>query len=595
MVSTKKDLSRQDRNVLAKPLSALAGNKQNFHKIFLPESACRVIPVNEPNHQPLPSGKAPKRVCPKELLEQVKAVRMGHWKDLNLPENKVQPIDSGRLNQDLTQVAKDQEKEPIWVPSYWRNDLKGLSSSFFLHAALLVFLVLWVKFPAGDGLLTIQGGASTVDLESPFDDPHKTESELLIPAENESPINSDDIDVESNIDADQTDVAEIDPSEFGTTALKGSTQAIAVRNPAGGGLGSRKDPKLRKTDKKFGPTKATEHAIDQGLAWLEVHQNDNDGSWSFIHPKGCTCDKTQAESHVKTAATGLALLAFLGRGYSHIGGDHPYRKNIADGLAFLVDQSNKNKGDLKGQFNYGMYGQGIGALALCEAYAMTKDQRLKDAAQKAVDFICLKSQGRDGGWRYHLGQPGDISVTAWQLMALKTAQLAGLEVPNKVLTRGYKFVETQSVSSSGGFTYPDNAKKKHLPGPTAMGVLLRMYNGWEREQDEIRRGVSLIFNHNFDPQDMYINYYATQVVFHFSDEELWGRWDKTMKSHLISTQQSVGHAKGSWNFPGCRHSIQGGRLYNTTLAIMMLEVYYRHLKLYDKEALIAEFPLDGPD
>ena len=37
---------------------------------------------------------------------------------------------------------------------------------------------------------------------------------------------------------------------------------------------------------------------------------------------------------------------------------------------------------------------------------------------------------------------------------------------------------------------------------------------------------------------------------------------------------------------------RGGRLYNTSLACMTLEVYYRYLPLYDDGSVADEFPLD---
>ena len=86
---------------------------------------------------------------------------------------------------------------------------------------------------------------------------------------------------------------------------------------------------------------------------------------------------------------------------------------------------------------------------------------------------------------------------------------------------------------------------------------------------------------------MYYNYYATQVMHHWGGPE-WDRWNNVMREHLIRTQIRDGHATGSWDVAD-RHGSLGGRLYMTTLALLTLEVYYRHLPLYQKDRI--EIPL----
>jgi hypothetical protein len=90
---------------------------------------------------------------------------------------------------------------------------------------------------------------------------------------------------------------------------------------------------------------------------------------------------------------------------------------------------------------------------------------------------------------------------------------------------------------------------------------------------------------------MYYNYYATQVMRHTGGPQ-WEKWNKVMRDQLIKTQVAQGKPEaGSWYFNGGHGSPKGGRLYNTSLSVLTLEVYYRHLPIYKKDAAEEDFPL----
>src|SRR5258708_7139972 len=73
-----------------------------------------------------------------------------------------------------------------------------------------------------------------------------------------------------------------------------------------------------------------------------------------------------------------------------------------------------------------MYGQTIASVALCEAYAMTRDRWLEGPARRAVTLV---AKGPSGGQRGAPGAASDTSVLGWQIMAIKSAQRAGFDVP----------------------------------------------------------------------------------------------------------------------------------------------------------------------
>ena len=80
--------------------------------------------------------------------------------------------------------------------------------------------------------------------------------------------------------------------------------------------------KKKQSLKQFGGNEETEKAVELGLAWLAKHQKE-DGGWEF--DGGVQYDRL--------AATGMALLSFLGAGETPA--SRKYGKAIARGLDFL--------------------------------------------------------------------------------------------------------------------------------------------------------------------------------------------------------------------------------------------------------------------
>ena len=128
-----------------------------------------------------------------------------------------------------------------------------------------------------------------------------------------------------------------------------------------------------------------------------------------------------------------------------------------------------------------------------------------------------------------------------------------------------------------------------ITGTTAVGLLCRMYLGWKKDEPALERGVQRLSKMGPSPSNMYYNYYATQVMRHFGGEP-WEKWNVKMRDQLVNTQSKNGHMKGSWFING-GHGKRAGRLYSTSMAPMMLEVYYRHMPIYGKQAAEEDFPL----
>jgi len=233
-----------------------------------------------------------------------------------------------------------------------------------------------------------------------------------------------------------------------------------------------------------------------------------------------------------------------------------------------------------------MYSHGLASITLCEAYAMTNDHGLMQPAQLSLNYIVYAQDPVGGGWRYAPRQAGDTSVVGWQLMALKSGHMAYLRVPPATIRGATKFLNfvQDNSGASYGYTVPGKGQ-----ATTAVGLLCRMYLGWDHEEPALQRGVATLARMG-PSNNMYYNYYASQVMRHYGGEQ-WDAWNVQMRDRLVKTQEKKGHATGSWFLSKSGHADRGGRLYCTSMAAMILEVYYRHMPIYGTQAAEEDFPL----
>ncbi len=352
------------------------------------------------------------------------------------------------------------------------------------------------------------------------------------------------------------------------------------------------------------PAAGTDRAIELGLEFLSNHQS-KDGRWSIGHfPGATTADAGSFDSDA--AGTGLALLAFLGAGYDHF--DDKYQDNVRAGLQFLIShqQANGNlfipldnattKSDLDTNQFAQLYSHGIAALALSEAYGMTGDKNLKEPAQKAIDFIVKSQDPKLGGWRYRPGIDSDTSVSGWQVMALKSGELARLNVPPQTYERVREWLYRAQANEGDAsqYVYHPGRGSTEQTRPTrsmnAAGLLMRMYLGWTPDEPAMIRGAQFLQTNlpsqdSIQTRDTYYWYYATQVMFHMKGDH-WKAWNEKLYPMLVEGQIKTGPLHGSWdpNSPVPDHwGSAGGRIYVTSLNLLSLEVLYRHLPLYDSE------------
>ena len=332
-----------------------------------------------------------------------------------------------------------------------------------------------------------------------------------------------------------------------------------------------------------GGTQESEEAVQLGLQWLAAQQRA-DGSWAIEPQTG----HTRGGNHV--TGTAFALLPFLARGETHRGAQdfNTYSKQVERGIRYLLDKQRAD-GLLPG--GSGMYTHAVAAIALCEDFGMTADPLLREPSQKAIDYILRAQDPNGGGWRYEPRQAGDLSVTSWALMALKIGQIDGLQVPREAVEKAQRFLES-TARPDGGYNYMPNGDVGHSePKPavmTAAGIVCRQYLANQSGADQLGaaaglRGVDVLVKN--PPQqrvkNYYYWYYATYALLG-SGGDAWRDWNPQVRDLLVSMQDRGATnpaLKGSWD-PANSGPIDGaGRVGVTALALLTLEVYYRHLPL----------------
>ncbi len=378
------------------------------------------------------------------------------------------------------------------------------------------------------------------------------------------------------------------------TTIDDSGSSLAVRAPNHNAeLPSvyrlRVAPEREKLAGRLGGSPQAEAAVELGLRWLASAQNA-DGRWQARRwgagraaPSGGQ-NRQQAGADADTGVTGLALLAFLASGHTHVA-EGPYQDTVTRGLQFLLNQQGRN-GNLSGdaQLFSAMYCHGMATFALSEAYAMTGDDRLRPAVVRAINYILAAQLPTTGGWRYRPGDPGDTSQLGWQLMALKSAELAGIEFPARSKQLVGEFLKSVSSGRYGGLAAyrPGQRVSRAM---TAEALACRQFLGLsptslaateaadyavaELPGSDRGRGEAMNF---------YYYYYATLALYQRQDDR-WDRWNAALQSTLIGSQERLGSLAGSWH-PDTVWGGYGGRVYTTAMATLCLEVYYRFLPLY---------------
>ena len=326
------------------------------------------------------------------------------------------------------------------------------------------------------------------------------------------------------------------------------------------------------------PREPFEDAVDRGLAHLARSQQKN-GSWSTEF------GNTKAAGD--PALTSLSVMAFLSAG--HVPGEGKYGPVVERGIRFVMDSQQPNGLLALSDSGYTeMYCHGVCTLMLAEAAGMTDGKtadELKDRLVRAVKVI-LKAQRdstRDaGGWRYQVvGFDADLSVTGWQLMALRAARNLGCDLPQDRVAAAVEYVKKCHDAKSGGYAYTIGGNV--TPACTGTGILSLELSGKEfHKTHEALRGGAYLLQHPPDlaqPHFFYSAYYTSQAMFQLGDN-YWAEFRP--KLHGLLLKSSAPRANGAWYGRGFDDATYGPA-YCTAMAILSLTVEYRYLPIYQRD------------
>jgi hypothetical protein len=350
------------------------------------------------------------------------------------------------------------------------------------------------------------------------------------------------------------------PDELETppTEIEGAALTELIRKQRG-------KPSIE-TIEQLGGSDATERAIGAALEWLSKNQ-EADGHWDTRKHGG--------KGDYDTASAGLALLCYYGWDQSHNRASR-YQNHTRKAIDWLVAQQ-KPDGDLRGGGR--MYCHGIAAIALCEAFGVSGDEALKEPAERAIAFILSAQSKSKGGWRYGPGEDADTSVTGWQYMAMHSARMAGIKVPENAFEGARRWLDHAGGGKHGGiygYTGPQAGK----PAMIATGMFCRQLDLLPPTDPKMGESAEALKMRpmNVRNPDFYYVYYGTLALYQHQGP-IWAGWNERLKETLPLIQRKDGKETGSWDL-GSGHGAAGGRVVSTAMATLSLEVYYRLLPMY---------------
>lgn len=337
-----------------------------------------------------------------------------------------------------------------------------------------------------------------------------------------------------------------------------------------------------------------ENSVDRALAWLAAQQAA-DGSFPTT-PAG------------QPAVTSLCIMAFLSRG--HQPGYGPYGGQIEKAIDFVISCQMSD-----GLFSYAppeathndkwpshtaVYNHAIAGLMLGEVYGHVTGQRMKNAKAaitRALQFtrdlqLRPKAEYDKGGWRYlriyPSGCDSDLSVTAWQLMFLRSARNAEFDVPQKYIDEAMGFVGRCWNPGLGMFDYKLGSSEgggRPSRGVTGAGILSLSLAG-QHQTAMAQKAGDWLLAHPFrrlgeviGPNDrtFYGMYYCSQAAM-----QLGGRYWQGIFPPIVDVLLTSQNAGGSWPLETSQGDHVFGSCYSTSMAVLALTPPYQLLPVYQR-------------
>lgn len=327
---------------------------------------------------------------------------------------------------------------------------------------------------------------------------------------------------------------------------------------------------LSAQEERIQQEREVDEAIVRALKYLSSQQREN-GSWVV---------QAYGES---TAATSLAVMSFMAAG--HVPGEGPYGDQVLEGIRWVMDQQQQNGLLIRKKSHGPMYSHGISALMLAEVIGMLdKEDALKcrEVLTKAIALILAaqnvpKGNRHAGGWRYEpTSRDADLSVTGWQLLALRASKNIGMDVPADNIDQAVQYVKNCATGGRGGFGYqPSNGP---TPTRTGTGILCLEICG-RHKAEETLAGADFLLNNPLRPHSNYYYYgvyYCSVGMFKVGGKH----WEQT-RDDLVEQLTSSQNLDGSWDSSfGSEKNM--GKIYCTSMAVLGLAVEYQFLPIYQR-------------
>ena len=310
-------------------------------------------------------------------------------------------------------------------------------------------------------------------------------------------------------------------------------------------------------------TPGAKRAIDRGLNFLLRNQVTTGRNRGAFGTSGMSAG-------VATASLGGLAMMCGGNAPGH----GPFGKAI-DLAAEFVMKNTRDSGyiaKLDSGSRENMYGHGFGMLFLSQAYGMTQKKEIREKLKKAVALTC-KCQNNQGGWRYKpVKQDADLSITVCQIMGLRGARDAGIDVPDNVRAKCIEYVQKSQNKTNGSFRYTMQGGHTTF-AMTAAGVT-SLYSAGIYEGESVEKALEYLMRYkpSGTPSGghyFYSNYYAVQAMWH-AGGKYWAEWYPLIRDQLVKNQT----AEGSWQ------SSEAGPEFGAAMAGIILQMPLNYLPVF---------------
>lgn len=329
-------------------------------------------------------------------------------------------------------------------------------------------------------------------------------------------------------------------------------------------------------------------AVDRGVDFIAKKQ-EPDGSFPTLVSG-------------QPGVTSLCVMALLARG--HQPGKGRYGAVIERGVDYVLSMQDADTGAIMpertaaGLNVAGHYNHGISGVMLAEVYGMTdakRHERIRTAVVKALAYT-RRQQLRPkkipeeiGGWRYLNNAPlgdADLSVTAWQLMFLRSARNAEFDVPEEWVKQAMRFVHRTFDAEQRAFVYGLIGTKRYCSRGTVGAGIVCLALAGEHESETAKVAGDWILRSSFEPYNEisfrddryhYGAFYCSHAMF-----QLGGDYWQRFFHKLLKTLSDAQHADGSWDTERAARDGEFGNLYTSALAVLALATPYQILPVYQR-------------